>query len=78
MIITNAIVTGATKDFAYVSTIGHRLTLKCLHPMSIADKGHSLLALEKKLRMYDPHIEVFLEPTGDMNKLRLKLRGVKV
>jgi hypothetical protein len=42
------------------------------------ERGHKLLQLEKKLRrMGWTDAEVFLEPKGDINALRLRLRGVK-
>lgn len=48
-------------------------------PMSVAPRGHYLLQMERHLRAtVDPQIEVFLEPTADANKLRQRLRGVKV
>ncbi len=47
--------------------------------LSTPARGEMLLNAEIKLRaQVDPRIEVFLEPKGDINKLRLKLRGVKV
>jgi len=48
-------------------------------PHSVADRGALLLALERRLRaLVDPRIEVFLQPKGDANALRQKLRGVSV
>ena len=45
--------------------------------LSTADRGALLLDAEKRLRkQLDTKLEVFLEPKGDLNKLRLQLRGV--
>ncbi len=56
-----------------------RITLRCVKPdLSIAERGSALLEVERLLRTMWPWIEVFLEPTGDMNALRVRLRGVKV
>jgi hypothetical protein len=42
-----------------------------------AQRGKLLLDTEKKLRkMVDAKLEIFLEPRGDLNKLRQQLRGV--
>jgi len=58
---------------------GSHVTVKVLSPMITSDRGHLLLETEKHLRAeWNPKAEVFLEPMGDINKLRLKLRGVKV
>ena len=47
--------------------------------MPTAERGHMLLELEKRLhREIDPDVQVFLQPRGDMEKLRVKLRGAKV
>ena len=62
-----------------VSFNGSKLTLRMLEPIPTAARGHMLLELERRLRVeVDPKIQVFLEPKGDMNKLRQRLRGVKV
>ena len=45
--------------------------------LSAADRGALLLDTEKQLRkQLNEKLEVFLEPKGDLNKLRLQLRGV--
>ena len=45
--------------------------------LSASDRGALLLDTEKQLRkQLDAKLEVFLEPKGDLNKLRLQLRGV--
>ena len=47
-------------------------------PMPTPERGHALLELEKMLRKAGfAEAEVFLEPRGDINALRLRLRGVK-
>lgn len=47
--------------------------------MTIAERGGVLMRLERSLQMqFGIKLEVFLEPVGDMNKLRTKLRGVTV
>lgn len=46
--------------------------------MTTGERGHVLLEFEKRLRENGyPDAEVFLEPKGDINALRLRLRGVK-
>lgn len=58
---------------------GFKLILRMKERMATAERGHMLLELEKRLRReVDFRIEVFLEPSGDVNKLRQRLRGVKV
>ena len=45
--------------------------------MLTGERGHLILDTEKSLRReVGLPLEVFLEPRGDMNKLRLELRGV--
>lgn len=47
--------------------------------LATAERGRRLLALEKELRQgWDPRAEVFLEGKGDLNKLRVMLRGVQM
>ena len=47
--------------------------------LSTAARGDLLLDLEIELKeKVDARTQVFLEPKGDMNKLRIKLRGVKI
>ena len=56
----------------------HKVILRC-KPMEMSVRGHLLLETEKMLRrQVDQSIEVYLEPKGDVNKLRTKLRGVKL
>ena len=65
--------------FEIVTQSGHHLILRTARQMSIAERGHALLELEKTLRAsFDNQLEVFLEPMGDTNALRVRLRGVKV
>lgn len=55
----------------------YQVTLKMKEALSTPERGHLLLELEKRLRRdVDPQAEVFLEPKGDLNALRRKLRGV--
>lgn len=57
---------------------GQHLTVRLRHPMGIAERGHMLLQLEKRLRReLHPDMEVFLDTKADMNSLR-RLRGVKI
>jgi len=57
---------------------GYHLTVKIAGQYTTPERGHLLLNLEKYLRLeVDPRVEVFLEPRGDLNTLRVKLRGVK-
>ena len=66
-------------EFEIVRQSGAHLILRSLKPMGIAERGHALLELEKTLRAsLNEAIEVFLEPMGDTNALRIRLRGVKV
>lgn len=47
--------------------------------MLTGERGHLVLEAEKTLRRATGQpLEVFLEPKGDMNKLRQQLRGVTV
>ena len=63
----------------FVSLQGVRLTLRVLVPLTTPQRGHLLLDLEKALReKVDKRLEVFLEPKGDANVLRIRLRGVKL
>ena len=56
---------------------GHRVVLRMVDAMPTGARGHMLLEFEKRLhREVDPSIEVFLEPMGDINKLRAETRGV--
>jgi len=67
-----------TSDLIRVA--GYHVTVKMTSStLSTPERGAMLLNAESALRStIDHRIEVFLEPRGDMNKLRLKLRGVKV
>lgn len=63
----------------FVSCNGNIVIVALPSGLSTAERGRRLLNLERRLRCdIDPRIEVFLRPTGDLNKLRIKLRGVKV
>ena len=69
--------------FEFVSLNGHRLILRSAtkhrEPLSTPERGHRLLMLEKDLKdNVDSRLEVFLQPMGDLNVLRTRLRGVKV
>jgi len=51
--------------------------VKVKERMLTGERGHLLLETEKTLsRATGLPLEVFLEPMGDMNKLRQRLRGV--
>jgi hypothetical protein len=66
------------EDFEFVSLRGDRLTLRTKAPMLTVERGHTLLELEKRLHREVGPIDVFLEPKGDINQVRVKMRGVKV
>ncbi len=68
------------KEFEWVRQQGLRITLRQRenYPLTSSVRGKKLLDFEKKMRGFGSPYEVFLEPQGDINKLRLKLRGVKV
>ena len=56
---------------------GRHVILSMKEKLSTADRGKLLLDTEKHLRnMIDQRLEVFLDPQGDLNKLRQRLRGV--
>ena len=62
----------------FVRLQGRRVTLRMTAPMLTPERGHMLLEFERRLRReVDAKLEVFLEPKGDVNTLRVKLRGVK-
>jgi hypothetical protein len=63
-----------------VSVHNHAVIVRLIGPtLSVAERGDLLLDLEMDLRKrVHPNMQVFLEPKGDLNKLRTKLRGVKV
>ena len=63
----------------FVRLQGRRVTLRMTAPMPTPERGHMLLEFERRLRReVDAKLEVFLEPKGDVNTLRVKLRGVKL
>ena len=63
----------------FVRLQGRRVTLRMKEPMPTPERGHMLLEFERRLRReVDAKLEVFLEPKGDVNTLRVKLRGVKL
>ena len=58
---------------------GHHVIVALPDGLPTPERGHRLLSLEQKLRQeWNPRAEVFLEAKGDLNKLRVKLRGVQV
>ena len=58
---------------------GQYVTVALPEGLPTPERGRRLLALEKVLRAeWDPRAEVFLEARGDLNKLRVMLRGVQV
>lgn len=63
-----------------VKIAGYHLTVKLRDAdLTTAERGHRLMSLEKLLRKEcDPRIQVFLEPKGDLNVLRQRLRGVRL
>ena len=53
--------------------------LKVKERMSTGERGHLLLEAQKTLRRATGQpLEVFLQPTGDLNKIRQRLRGVSL
>lgn len=65
--------------FEIVRRSGPHLILRTTKVMGIAERGHALMELEKTLRAsFNDQLEVFLEPMGDTNALRVRLRGVRV
>ena len=62
-----------------LSVRGPHVTLEMVAQLTISQKGTLLLEVERRLRRcWNPLAEVFLQPKGDINKLRKRLRGVKV
>ena len=56
---------------------GHHVIVSIREAIPTPKRGKLLLDTEKELRReIDERLEVFLEPKGDINKLRLELRGV--
>lgn len=66
-------------DFNLIKIHSYHVTVALRNnEMPTALRGQRLMGLEKELRKYvDRRIEVFLEPKGDANVLRTRLRGVK-
>jgi hypothetical protein len=57
----------------------HHVTVALPDGLPTPERGRRLMALERVLRQdWDARAEVFLEPRGDMNQLRVRLRGVQV
>ena len=55
----------------------YQVILSVREPMSTPERGKLLLDTERRLRKeINQRLEVFLEPKGDMSKLRQRLRGV--
>ena len=58
---------------------GHHVIVVLPQGLPTPERGRRLLALERELRIeWHPKAEVFLEATGDLNQLRVRLRGVEV
>ena len=58
---------------------GHHVTVALPTGLPTPERGRRLLALERELRTgWDPKAEVFLEAKGDLNQLRVRLRGVLI
>ena len=58
---------------------GHHVIVALPAGLPTPERGRRLLALERELRTgWDPKAEVFLEAKGDLNALRVRLRGVKI
>ena len=75
----SAVLSRLPDQVEFIALQGHRLTLRMKQAMQTAERGHMLLELEKRLhREVGPEIQVFLQPMGDLEKLRVKLRGVVV
>ena len=56
---------------------GKHVIVSVKDKLPTAQRGKLLLDTEKQLRQeIDVQLEVFLEPQGDLNKLRQQLRGV--
>ena len=61
-----------------VNIKGSHVTVQ-IDGLSTVEKGSILLSLERQFhREIDSTLEVFLEAKTDMNKLRLKFRGVEM
>ena len=58
---------------------GQRIVLVVKESMKTPDRGKLLLDTEKYLRReLSRPVEVYLEPRGDINKLRQQLRGISL
>ena len=56
---------------------GHHVIVALPTGLPTPERGRRLLALERELRTgWDLQAEVFLEAKGDLNQLRVRLRGV--
>ena len=79
MTTTHDIATLLPPQVELVRISGMRVTLRMKADMATPERGAMLLNFEKFLReaTTEPY-EIFLEPRGDMNKLRIKLRGVEL
>ena len=77
LIDVDEIVSGTAK---VESVSGYTIVLKLNdETLDTATRGDQLLDAEMALReKVDSRIRVFLQPKGDVNKLRTMLRGVKV
>lgn len=68
---------GATSSLVRVQQ--HHVIVALPEGLPTPERGRRLLNLERLLREeWNQQAEVFLEPKGDLNKLRVKLRGVQV
>lgn len=57
----------------------YHITVALPEGLATPERGRRLLSLERVLRQHwDARAEVFLEAKGDLNKLRVMLRGVQV
>jgi hypothetical protein len=67
-------------NIVFVRIRNYEVTVRLIGAsLSVAERGDLLLDLEMDLRKrVHPEMQVFLEPKGDLNKLRIKLRGVKI
>ena len=64
--------------FEYVRRFGNRVFFRALVPMGTVERARALMEMEECMRKESGEpIEVYLEPTMDDSKLRVRLRGVK-
>lgn len=62
-----------------VRVVGHYVTVALPPGLPTPERGRRLLGLEGELRArWNGSAEVFLEAKGDLNKLRVRLRGVQI